>query len=69
MVKYQTELLCPNCGEIIEGQDCYDIEITTIEDGQVAEVNHCIGYCANCGGEYRYDEVYTLAGYANIEAV
>ena len=68
MAKYKTELLCPDCNEIIEEDDCYDTETTYIEDdGQFAEIKHCIGHCVKCEKEYQYDEVYTFVGYTNIK--
>lgn len=67
MAKYHTELLCPSCGGVIEESDCYNTECTFIEDdGQFAEVKHCIGYCTICEKQYLYDEVYTFVGYTNI---
>ena len=70
MAKYHTELLCPDCGGVIEKNDCYDTECAHIEDdGQLAEIKHCIGHCVICEKEYQYDEIYTFAGYTNIKAV
>lgn len=68
MAKYHTELLCPDCGGVIEEDDCYNTETTHIEDdGQFAEIKHCTGYCIICEKQYKYDEVYVLVGYTNIK--
>lgn len=66
MAKYQTELKCPICDEIIEQDDCYNSEAFIEDDGQFAELKHCIGHCVACDKEYQYSEVYTFVGYTNI---
>ena len=70
MAKYQAEAKCPICDEIIEQDDCYDSETTWIEDdGQFAELKHCVGHCVACNKEYQYTEVYTFVGYTDIREV
>lgn len=67
MAKYQTELLCPDCGGVIEEDYCKYTH--TEEDGQFTKIKHYIGYCTICEKEYEYDEIYTLVGYTNIKEV
>ena len=54
---------CPNCGNPrIEYVDTFDS--TTADD---KHIDHCVGYCADCGVDVVWQEVYCFEGIENIE--
>lgn len=56
------EVICPECGFLIEEDDCIDIGYAT-EYTELYKVGHCTG----CDKEYKWHEHYVYAGYADLK--
>lgn len=54
---------CPNCGSSrVEYADTFNS--TTADD---KHIDYCAGYCADCGVDILWQEVYRFEGIENIE--
>lgn len=53
--------MCPNCGDVLESDDCYD---TDIADTWVEHLHY--GHCPSCEKEYQWKMVFVFAGYSDL---
>ena len=56
------EPICPNCGDTLEEDDCYDTSLC----GD-CYARYLVGTCPTCKKEYRWTEFYEITGVDSIE--
>lgn len=57
-----TNVICPNCGHELIGDESYDISIDLSECRE-----YVAGHCEDCGKEYQWINIFTFSHVESIE--
>ena len=61
-MKLKMEMKCPHCNEVLEEDDCFDMDL--ISDSVIRR--ELVGHCPECNREYQWTERFEYQGSVDL---